>query len=65
MTQARRHLCLAQESRANVVSVGELRRQDLDRHTALQARVAPTKHDGHAAATDLALDVVRRRDGGG
>src|ERR1019366_1647202 len=58
----RGHLCLAQESRLHLRTERELGRKDLQRHLAVQPHVARTIDDGHAAASDLVLDLEERAD---
>jgi hypothetical protein len=49
---------LAQEPLAHVGISGEVGRQGLDRDGTVEVPISPEKDDAHAAATDLALDVV-------
>ena len=58
MRQPRGRPRLAQEALANVGSSGEMRRQRLDRDHPVEPQVARQVHDAHAAAADLALDLV-------
>ena len=62
MRKLRGHLRLAQEPRLHIRAKGELRRQHLERHFAVQAHVARAVHHGHSAAPDLVLDLEQRAD---
>ena len=59
MREPGRRLRLAGESLADVLLEGELGRQHLDGHPALQPFVARAIDHAHAAAPDLALDRIR------
>ena len=61
MAETRRGLRLAKESLANVATKRELGRQQLHRDAPLEPEVACTVDDRHAAATDLAVDLIGRR----
>ncbi len=64
MAQLGRGLRLAGEPLADVLLEGELGRQDLDGHPALQPLVPGAVHHAHAAAADFSLDgigVTQRR----
>src|SRR6185436_7889580 len=65
MRELRRGLRLAREPRAHVRVEREFRRQHLERHGPIQPQVDRAIDDGHAAATDLALDQVVGTDRGG
>ena len=54
----RRRLCLAPEAVDEVLVVGELRREDLDRDRPAEHRVLAPVDLGHAAAAELLLDAV-------
>ncbi len=60
--ELRGHLGLAQEARLDLRAERELGGQDLQRHLAVQAHVARTIDHGHAAASDLVLDLEERAD---
>ena len=60
--ELRRGLGLAQEARADLGAVGELRGQDLDRDHPLEAAVLGAIDDAHPPATDLAIELVGRRE---
>ena len=62
MTQLGSGLRLAQESRPDFSTEGQFRRQDLDGDQTLEAAVAGLVNDTHAATTDLAVELVRRRE---
>ena len=64
MAELGRRLRFAQEARADLLAIGELRRQHLEGDAAAQAHVHGPVHDGRAAAADLGLDVVGVADGG-
>jgi hypothetical protein len=49
---------LAQEAFADHGVVGEMLRQRLERHEAIQAEIARQHHDAHPAAAELALHRV-------
>jgi hypothetical protein len=61
--ELRGRLGLAQEARADLGAVGELGRQHLDRHLALEAAVARPVDHAHAAAPHLGPELVRARHG--
>ena len=58
MRQLRRRLRFADEPGADIGVERELRRQHLERNGPMQAQVERAIYDGHAAATDLALDQI-------
>ncbi len=59
----RRELGLALEARPEIRLAGEIGRDHLQRHRAVQADVRRPVHDAHAALTDDALDPVPRELG--
>ena len=59
MLERRERPCFANESRDAIgIRIG-FRRQDLDRHVSLEARVARPIHHAHAARTEPGLDLIR------
>ena len=62
MVELRRGLRLAQEARLDLAAERELGRQDLDRDRALQPPVFRAIDDAHAAAPDLAVQLVVRAE---
>src|SRR4029079_12984774 len=62
VVELRRGLGLANESRAHVLIEGDVGRQHLDRHRAIEARIDRAIHDGHPATPDLTLDEVLGAD---
>ena len=64
MTQLRSSLRLAQKARADVRPEGQLGREQLDRHIALQAFVPGEIDDTHPPAPDLTVYfIVRFKNG--
>ena len=61
MRQLRRGLGLLQEPPPDIRPEREIRRQQLDRNRSLEAPVYRPIHDPHAAATDLTIEVIGRR----
>src|SRR5688572_18467019 len=62
VTQLSGGLRLAQESRSDFSAKGELRRQHLDSDQTLEAAVTGLVNDAHTTTTDLAVELVRRRE---
>jgi hypothetical protein len=53
-----RCLCFSREARPNSGVIRQLRRKHFDRHRSVEADVARPIDDRHAAAADLALELV-------
>ena len=62
--ESRGHARLAEESFARCRGAGEVRREHLDGHVAIELHVAREVDDAHAAAAELALERVLAGQGG-
>ena len=60
MAELGRRLRLTKEAGANLRPESELGREDLDGDLALEPAIAGEVHDAHAAAPDLAIQLVAR-----
>lgn len=58
MVQAAGELRFPRKPLAQILAVGQLRREHLDRDVALQAQVGGAVHHAHAAASDLGAQLV-------
>ncbi len=62
MIELRRRLRFAQEARPDLRAERQLRRKQLDRYDALEPAIARPVDDAHAATTDLAVELIVRRE---
>jgi hypothetical protein len=61
MLESGEALCLALEAHESLLTSGDLGRQDLERHPALEVGVLDEVNDPHSARTELLEDLVMRQ----